>query len=397
MDRELFERRFLEASSHAREFAKRFIEESLPEPLLFHVHLNSSYDRGAGPRFKLFPQDSSEKMALKSKHLSAGAVVDLLWRDGLVPQWADLTATGKTPDATLLDVTCCGRFIADESALYYTWTPFAPFGVKGPVLPVGWVEGQRFSIYHRSSCWSRGDLVRVMQHPSKLWSLELHGPDFRDDVVPEYLHSDSLELLEVGLVRLRGAGLRCIARLPKLRALRVSLRGGVDFFSFGHMPEAAQLEHLSLDGAPHAMKDVEQLVSSVPRLKSLRLSGQFDSAVDAQLLVPHLEELRLAFPHLPSWAKPGPSLRTLGIHAPASNDGELAVLLADAPTGLDTIVLRGTPVTDAVFESLSRFPKLQYIDVVDTWVTAEGLGAFANKRPGLRFHPRPEKARPPSS
>jgi hypothetical protein len=63
----------------------------------------------------------------------------------------------------------------------------------------------------------------------------------------------------------------------------------------------------------------------------------------------------------------------------------------------EALLLRGTPVTDAVFKSLSRFPKLQYIDVVDTSVTAEGLGAFASKRPGLRFHPRrPSADSPPS-
>jgi hypothetical protein len=389
VDRDLFERRFLEASAHARDFARRFIEEPLPDPMRFHVHLNSSYDGHAGPRFKLFPQDSTDKVAFRTKHLSAAAVVETLWRDGLVPQWVDLSVVGETGDATLLDVCACGRFTAEEKALYYTQTPFAPFSPKGPFLPVGWAEGQRFSIYSQSSCWSREDLSRVMRHASKLWSLELQGPDFRDDLLRESLESPTLEVLDLRRVRLLGSALRCVSRLPRLRTLRLRLRGKVDSFSFGDMPRAERLEHVSLEGVPPVLRGLGHLVSAAPRLKALWLSGKLDTDADVPLSAPLLEELHLSFPHVPAWAKAGPALLTLAIQAPESSNREVGGLLADAPHDLQNLHLRGTQVTDAIFEALSRFPKLRYLDVVGTSVTPEGLHAFVSERPSLRFHPRP--------
>jgi hypothetical protein len=132
-------------------------------------------------------------------------------------------------------------------------------------------------------------------------------------------------------------------------------------------------------------------MSAAPSLKELRLSGQFDTSADADLVAPHLEELRLSFPRVPSWVKPGPALRTLGIHAPEANDTQVEALLAHAPSDLESLHLRGTPVTDALFTMLSRFVKLRYLDLVGTLVTAAALEAVTCQRPSLRFHPRPSK------
>jgi hypothetical protein len=304
-----------------------------------------------------------------------------------VPQWVDVAVVGETGDATLVDVLACGRFIADETALYYTWTEVAPFGVKGPTLPVGYVEGQRFSIYSRSACWSLEHLARVMRHASKVWSLELHGAVFDDDVLAESIESDTLEILEVRGARLRGPWLRGLSKLPKLRVLRLTLGDG-DVLSLAALPRSERVDVLALEDIPPVLHGVAQLVTATPNLTNLSLAGRADTTADAVVALARLAELRLTFPHVPSWVLPGPHLRTLSIHASASNDGEVTALLARVPDELERLHLRGTPVTDALLGAFARFRGLRYLDLVDTAVTAEGLGRFTSSRPRLRYHPR---------
>ncbi|MDB5218707.1 MAG: hypothetical protein JWO86_6634 [Myxococcaceae bacterium] len=161
----------VKAAAAARDFARRFIEEPLPDAMHFRVHLNSSYDVNAGPDFKLFPEDSSEAAPLETKSVDADKVVDVLWREGYVPQWVDIVVVGETGATSVLDVVACGRFTDDERRLYYTDTGIAPFSPKGPSLPMGYVEGARFSIYDRATCSSLDELERARRNADKVWSL----------------------------------------------------------------------------------------------------------------------------------------------------------------------------------------------------------------------------------
>jgi hypothetical protein len=137
----LFKQRFHDAAARARDFARRYLEEPLPEALSFHLYLNQSVDLYASSDFKLFPEDSSEVHAVKLKHLSAEEVLATLWREGLVPQWVNLTVVGETGNTTLIEVLACGRFIGDEARLYHADEGYAPFHVLGPTFPVDYVEG----------------------------------------------------------------------------------------------------------------------------------------------------------------------------------------------------------------------------------------------------------------
>jgi hypothetical protein len=62
-------------------------------------------------------------------------VVSVLWRDGLVPQWIDISVWDADERATYFELICAGRFMAETHRLYYSWTDVPPFGVKGPVYP----------------------------------------------------------------------------------------------------------------------------------------------------------------------------------------------------------------------------------------------------------------------
>lgn len=84
--------------------------EPLTEPLRFRVALNESYDGNPlDPDERVFPDDSGIERGLALLRCSAEQVVELLWRDGLVPEWVNLSVCTKLPAATLIEVRCCGR------------------------------------------------------------------------------------------------------------------------------------------------------------------------------------------------------------------------------------------------------------------------------------------------
>src|SRR4051794_7020080 len=115
MERALFAHRLDVAAAAARDFARSFVEEMLPDPILFRVRLNQSYD--GHPRVgdeQVFPDDSSPGRAEALRLCRAAEVVETLWRDGKVPEWINATAIGETGTATLVELVCCGRFTAQE-------------------------------------------------------------------------------------------------------------------------------------------------------------------------------------------------------------------------------------------------------------------------------------------
>jgi hypothetical protein len=60
-----------------------------------------------------------------------------LWRDGKVPEWVDVSVHGVSSEHTYVHLICCGRFTGMEERLYYR-DSLPQFGVKSPVLPIGW-------------------------------------------------------------------------------------------------------------------------------------------------------------------------------------------------------------------------------------------------------------------
>jgi hypothetical protein len=109
VDRAAVKRQLVGAAVITRDFAREFIEERLPDEMRFRVHLNSSHDANAGPEFKRFPKDSSEERTLATKELDLDAVVNVLWRNGYVPQWVDLSVVGETGDSTIIEVAAAGH------------------------------------------------------------------------------------------------------------------------------------------------------------------------------------------------------------------------------------------------------------------------------------------------
>jgi hypothetical protein len=135
MDREVFLDHLLGASAYCREFATQFVLDSLPSTFGFWVMLNCSYDQNPLMDGEILFPDDVRKHGKRVGPLAADAVVSLLWRDQMVPEWIDISVWEADPHVTYFELMCCGRFTAESQRLYYSWTDIPPFGVKGPAYP----------------------------------------------------------------------------------------------------------------------------------------------------------------------------------------------------------------------------------------------------------------------
>ena len=147
MDRDVFLDHLLRATERSREFATRYVLDSLPRAYAFWVLLNRSGN--LNPLVNgvvVFPGDL-QKHGERVGPLIADDVVSLLWRDRMVPEWTDISVWEADERVTYFELLCCGRFTADSQRLYYHWTDVAPFGVKSPVYPAGTAI----------AAWQRGD------------------------------------------------------------------------------------------------------------------------------------------------------------------------------------------------------------------------------------------------
>lgn len=386
MERELFERRLREAATSARDFAREYIEEPLPNPMLFRLRLNSSYD--GTPRVgdeTVFPEDSSFDRAEKLKLCSEQQVVDELWRDGRVPEWIDVAVIGETGAATLLQLMCCGRFTAEEGLLYHAREERQPFHVTGPTLPVGYTDGQRFSIYDRAECWTSADLDHLRSHAHKVWSLDLVGHVFDDEVLAKLPAFSRMELLELKASSIRGSGLSQLPRFPKLRVLRIGLERNESFRIPKLSSKLAALELLDIEDPPSRPWGFQDLVNRAPGLKSLTFKSKAELFVDGDC--PRtIESLSIQATRIAAGLKLPKMIDSVYAHLSEMNDRGVDAWLGSVKhiRGLD---LSGTRITDAFAEALPARFGLTYLNVVGTDVSEEAVKRIGSAHPTLKLLP----------
>src|SRR5512142_2985306 len=160
MERAELARRFQAAAAAARDFARSFLEEPLPDDMRFRVRLNSSCDDSLRADEVTFPEEGGLEQVERDAELDADAALDLLWRDGRVPEWIDVRAVDETGAATILELEVCGRFTSNEALLHHARGGRPPFHILSPALPHPHRPGKRFSIHRRKECWSRAALER---------------------------------------------------------------------------------------------------------------------------------------------------------------------------------------------------------------------------------------------
>jgi len=141
MEKDKFYDHLLKATGHSFDLARQFVRDHLPDSFSYLAYLNESYDGNpleAGER--VYPDDVV-RFGKPVGPLTAQQVVELLWRDGLVPEWVDISVVRTEGDQTFMQLLCCGRFTDREEHLYYSHSGVCPFGCKSPVVPPHWEIG----------------------------------------------------------------------------------------------------------------------------------------------------------------------------------------------------------------------------------------------------------------
>jgi hypothetical protein len=385
MDRELFAERLHDAAVAARDFARRYAEETLPDELRFRVRLNSSYD--GNPLVKdevVFPNDSGYEKANEFKDCSEQQVLDLLWRNKRVPEWINLSVIGERGAATLVEVLSCGRFTADEGLLYHVREGKPPFHILGPALPPEWKEGERFSIHRRSECWTWAELDRLQAHASKVWSLELYGHELDDRALALLHELPNMQILELKFSALKGHGLADLLKQRKLRVLRINL-DAPDGFSIPKLPALAGVEHVAIENLPSREWGSANLFNALPKVTDLTLNSQDALHVAGKLPVA-VANLHMRAKRIVGAITPPLRLESFSLHVSETSE-ELTREWLDRIRDLRFLHLRGTPLSDVYAEGLPKRFKLEYLDLVDTGVTDAAVKRITSKHPKLRLHP----------
>jgi hypothetical protein len=130
------------SSDLAFEFAKEFVTDELPPNYKYSVALNYSTEKRYLMEYDLYPGDDGRVV----NGISGKAVSKLLCRRGKVPVWIDISVAHVYKEYTVFSLLCAGRYSNDEEAFYYTSGGTGPFGIKSPVHPPDYVEGQKFKL-----------------------------------------------------------------------------------------------------------------------------------------------------------------------------------------------------------------------------------------------------------
>lgn len=340
----------------------------------------------------MYPEDGTHERARKLQRCTEADCVAVLWRAGAVPEWVDVSVTGLTGAETLLQLECCGRFTSDEKLLYHQREGRPPFHVVGPTLPVGYKPGDRFSIWRRLKLWSREDLEQMRPHIQKVWSLELFGNVFDDSTLSSLPVFPCMEILELKYSPIHGEGLLALGSQPKLRVLRVNL-AQPEVFRLTHVPTFPVLTDLSIGVLPSRPCGLEGLLSSLPHLELLTLQSSGNIFLDAP--IPSASRwLGITAKNIKGEVRLPREIENLSLSLSESTVLDLGRLLRSVEK-VNALFLRGTPVDDRFAEEIvSRFA-LEYVDLVETQVSADCLRRLAQAHPGLRMHPNLDFRMPP--
>jgi hypothetical protein len=162
MSREEFSQNFMKATLRLHTLALMAVENELKQPFSFLVKLNQSYDGNPLAKGKVIPREMRARGGTSVGPLSHEAVVSLLWRDGLVPEWIDITPWQATADGLTFQLLCCGRFATGEPHLYHNKDGYPPFHAPGVLIPIDWEsveESGRLDVNWHLKRKSKGEFI----------------------------------------------------------------------------------------------------------------------------------------------------------------------------------------------------------------------------------------------
>ena len=155
MTQEEFSLLLVKATRQCLDGTREYVTDVIPNDAIYRVIPNQSYDGNPleGDE-KVFPQDTLLE-SVKYLSMNSDQVTAYLWRDEKVPEWINLEVAGVSGSDAVVQMTCCGRYTADEDKLYYQNRGLGPFGVKIPI-PASLVMSGKLEKYSLSE--ARGPL-----------------------------------------------------------------------------------------------------------------------------------------------------------------------------------------------------------------------------------------------
>jgi hypothetical protein len=151
MRRDDFHFRLLAATYAALRFGQGYVTNQLPLDVRYIALLNQSYDGNREDDEVVYPADDGRI----ESDLTDVAIVELVHRQDLCPQWIDISVAGADQSVTFVRLLCCGRYHSNESRMHYYQNGSQPFGIKSPDLPEGWQEGVKFELESRARAMNR--------------------------------------------------------------------------------------------------------------------------------------------------------------------------------------------------------------------------------------------------
>ena len=135
------------SSNLSYEFAKQYIINELKPNYKYSVFLNVSVDNQNLKQFDIYPIDNDKKV----EYISDKEVVKLLCRNEKVPVWIDISVDSIHKNQTIFRLLCAGRYSEDENEFYYNEQGTGPFGIKSPIFPANYIEGEKFKLKVRKT------------------------------------------------------------------------------------------------------------------------------------------------------------------------------------------------------------------------------------------------------
>jgi hypothetical protein len=382
VDRQTFAERLHSTSVAARDLARSFVLEALPDEMLFRVRLSQSYDKNPlHPDELVYPEDSGLNLTAKLARCNEGEVVDLLWRENRVPEWVDISVVAEIGFATILGLRCCGRFTGNEQLLYHTKEGRPPFHACGPALPPNYQNGQRFSIYTRSEALSLRDVEALKPHSEKVLFLELLGQGCNDLTLNSLPQLSGMQVLDLTRSAINGSGLSALDRQPSLRALKVFV-DEAQTLDLDRLPRLPLLNSLMIWNAPSLNFDFGIPLPRLPSINDLDMQIIGNLKLDGGL-PGSMWTLRLRGRNLTGTLSCPEEVEHLSLQFAEGNESEL-VNFVRLTKGVKFLNLETTPVSDKfVKDVVNRWP-LEYLNISSTNVSEELVTELTQLRPKLR-------------
>lgn len=142
MTEEAFRDLFRKAQQIAFVVAKDHVLDDLNEKFKFDIRMYQSHELSKEEKFDYYPEGED----MHFNNLSEEKIMKLLFRNGKVPVWIDINVKRVQNNYTIMNLYCSERFSDDPKEYYYEKGGTGPFGIKSPLLPIGFKPGIKFNL-----------------------------------------------------------------------------------------------------------------------------------------------------------------------------------------------------------------------------------------------------------